>query len=81
MKWIPAIEERIADAHKQRREPTPLIIPKAPDYYANNVTYVDSAEKAKDMLELALQRPISHVIRNILHRPRMSLLFSAFQRV
>ena len=36
-------------------------LPKSPDYYAGRLTYVDTRESAQALVELAQQRPLSHI--------------------
>src|SRR5437899_11631145 len=36
-------------------------VPKAPDYYAQRITTVTSLAEARAMVELAYQRPLSHI--------------------
>ena len=62
MKLLPPWDERV-----QQVEPEPIIhridygLKKSPRYYAMKTNFVDSLDDAQAMLDLALQRPLSHI--------------------
>jgi DNA polymerase-1 len=59
----PAWRERLSGALQKRKEmhPAPLLLPLAPTAQANRIAFVQSAEGAGDLLELAQQRPLSWI--------------------
>jgi DNA polymerase I len=61
---------QLLDGWKQRLEDTtpgsernqpPLVLPKSPEYFTRNLNVVVNLSQAEAMLELAQQRPISHI--------------------
>ncbi len=62
MKLLPAFEERMRKT--EGREPEAgqkYILPKSPEFFRRKTNFVSNAEQAWSMVELAEQRPISHV--------------------
>ena len=62
MKLLPTWNDRVHEI-----EPEPAIrridygLKKSPRYYAKKTNFVDTFDKAQDMLDFALQRPLSHI--------------------
>ena len=62
MDLLPVWEERLEN--RPRVKPSALYacpLPKSPDFYATQLTYVTTAEEAQALVELAQQRPLSHI--------------------
>lgn len=69
MKLLPSWEKEIKKVGKsspKTEKPVFYTIPAATDYYGERIIYVSSAGKAKDMVELALQRPLSHISMDVI---------------
>ena len=62
MTLLPGWQERLAEA-KSIGEKKPYVapLPKAPSYYAQDVTFIASVEQAENLFDFAQQRPLSHI--------------------
>jgi hypothetical protein len=62
MKLLPSWEMRLQDV-----KPVPIVMPieyglkKSIQYYAMKTHFVDNLKAGRDMLDFAMQRPISHI--------------------
>ena len=64
MRLLPEFEEKMA--HRPKKANNDFKLPKNPDYYAKEVNYVRKSADAENMIELAYQRPLSHIGINII---------------
>ena len=53
--------QRGVTKHKKKPEFIDIQLPKSPNFYSKAVNYVRSRSRAKEMVELAHQRPLSHI--------------------
>jgi DNA polymerase-1 len=61
-KLLPGWEKRLRRRASQRVETSfDVPLPRSPQYYARQITQITTPEQARDLVELASQRPLSHI--------------------
>src|SRR5881296_2714138 len=61
MSLLPGWEERILRAQRPVLPTATVRLPKSPVYYADKISFVDTVEKAEDLVQLAHERSLSHI--------------------
>jgi|GEM_PF-770883 len=62
MRLLPIWKERVeAIEHETKVQQVSYVLKKSPRYYAVKTSFIETVDKAQDMLDFALQRPLSHI--------------------